>query len=145
MAENATPERYTKKDPFPPPRPFFVLHAISAWSVKTRQAPSRHCRGCEGLWQVYGLPTTAMHEASTTPAPQFPTMMLQFPHRHCSSSLVSLSHDIAHHTSYHRKTTDSYQVLMYFEKKRPKKNRLRRIRRKRLQTICTPTAKKNAC
>ena len=59
----------TKKEPPPSPRPFFVLHDISAWSVKTRKAPSRHCRGCEGLRRVYGLPTAAMHKASTTPPP----------------------------------------------------------------------------
>ena len=27
-----------------------LVLAMSAWSVKIRRAPSRHCKGCEGLW-----------------------------------------------------------------------------------------------
>ena len=32
-----------------------LVLAMSAWSVKTRRAPSRHCKECEGLWSYdYG-------------------------------------------------------------------------------------------
>ena len=34
-----------------------LVLAMSAWSVKTRRAPSRHCRDA----RVYGHATTAMH------------------------------------------------------------------------------------
>ena len=37
---------------------------MSAWSVKTRRAPSRHCREA----RAYGLTTTAMHNNEYTPS-----------------------------------------------------------------------------
>ena len=113
MAEDATPEE--TKPPYPPRRRFFGLHAISTWWVETRQAPSRHCRAREGLRQVYGLPTTATHAASKTPAAPVPTLMLQFTHRPCSinSSLQSLSHDITHRTI----AVHQPKVVMYVELK----------------------------
>ena len=40
-----------------------LVQAMSAWSVKTRRAPSRHCRGA----RVYGYTTLAMHYMSTPP------------------------------------------------------------------------------
>ena len=40
-----------------------LVHAMPAWSVKTRRAPSRHCRDA----RVNGHKTTAMHEMSTRP------------------------------------------------------------------------------
>ena len=45
-----------------------LVHAISAWSVKTRHAPSRHSRDARG----YGHMTTAMHEYRVQPPPPFP-------------------------------------------------------------------------
>ena len=42
-----------------------LVHAISAWLVKTRRAPSRHSRDA----RVYGHTTTAMHKLSTPPPP----------------------------------------------------------------------------
>ena len=42
--------------------------AMSAWSVKTRRAPSRHCRDA----RVHGHTTTAMHGMSTPPNPPPP-------------------------------------------------------------------------
>ena len=38
---------------------------MSAWSAKTRRAPSRHCRDA----RVYGHTTTAMHDNDYTPPP----------------------------------------------------------------------------
>ena len=40
-----------------------LVLAMSAWSVKTRRAPSRHCRDA----RVYGHTTTAMHDNEYTP------------------------------------------------------------------------------
>ena len=40
-----------------------LVQAMSAWSVKTRHAPSRHCRDA----RVYGHTTTAMHEIEYIP------------------------------------------------------------------------------
>ena len=40
----------------------FALGAMSAWSGKTRRAPSRHCRGA----RVYGHTTTVMHDQMST-------------------------------------------------------------------------------
>ena len=40
-----------------------LVHAMSAWLVKTRRAPSRHSRDA----RVYGHTTTAMHKLSTPP------------------------------------------------------------------------------
>ena len=37
-----------------------LVLAMSAWSVKTRRAPSRHCRDA----RVYGHTTTAVHDRS---------------------------------------------------------------------------------
>ena len=45
-----------------------LVHAMPAWSVKTRRAPSRHCRDA----RVYDHTTTAMHDdmsMSTLPPP----------------------------------------------------------------------------
>ena len=39
--------------------------AVSAWSVKTRRAPSRHCRDA----RVYGRTTTAMQDIEYTSRP----------------------------------------------------------------------------
>ena len=44
-----------------------LVLAMSAWSVKTRRAPSRRCRGA----RVYGHMTTATHDMST-PQPLLP-------------------------------------------------------------------------
>ena len=45
------------------------VHAMSAWSIKTRRAPFRNCRDA----RVYGhTTTTVMHEISTTLAPTLP-------------------------------------------------------------------------
>ena len=49
----------TRRTPHVAPR---LVQAISAWSVKTRRAPSRHGRDA----RVYGHTTTAMHKLSTT-------------------------------------------------------------------------------
>ena len=40
-----------------------LVQAMPAWSLKTRRAPSRHCRDA----RVYGHTTTAMNEMSTPP------------------------------------------------------------------------------
>ena len=48
-----------------------LLQSMSAWSVKTRRVPSRHCRDA----RVYGHTTTAMHDMGTPPVsspPLFP-------------------------------------------------------------------------
>ena len=42
-----------------------LVQATSAWSVKTRHAPSRHCRD----ERVYVHTTTAMHDNEYTPPP----------------------------------------------------------------------------
>ena len=42
-----------------------LVHAMSAWSVKTRRTPSRHRRDA----RAYGLKTSAVHEMSTPPPP----------------------------------------------------------------------------
>ena len=42
-----------------------VVLAMSAWSVKTRRAPSRHCKDA----RVYGHTTTAMHDNEYAPPP----------------------------------------------------------------------------
>ena len=42
-----------------------LVQATSAWLVKTRRAPSRHCRGAK----VNGHATTVMHKLSTRPLP----------------------------------------------------------------------------
>ena len=42
-----------------------LVLAMYAWSVKTRHAPSRHCRDA----RVYGHTTTAMHDVNTPPLP----------------------------------------------------------------------------
>ena len=42
-----------------------LVQAMSAWLVKTRRAPSRHCRDA----RIYGHTTTAMPQLSTTPPP----------------------------------------------------------------------------
>ena len=45
-----------------------LAQAMLAWSVKTRHAPSRHCRDT----RVYGQTTTAMHDNEyTSPSPPF--------------------------------------------------------------------------
>ncbi|CAN0160720.1 unnamed protein product, partial [Laminaria digitata] len=40
-----------------------LVQAMSTWSVKTRRAPSRHCRDAG----VYGHTTKAMHDTEYTP------------------------------------------------------------------------------
>ena len=40
-----------------------LVKAVSAWSVKTGRAPSRHCRDA----RVHGHTTTAMHDVEYTP------------------------------------------------------------------------------
>ena len=45
-----------------------MAQAMSAWAVKTRRAPSRHCRNA----RVYDCKTTAMHEMTTPPPPEAP-------------------------------------------------------------------------
>ena len=42
-----------------------LLQAMSAWSVNTRRAPSRHCRNT----RVYGHTTTVMRDNEYTPPP----------------------------------------------------------------------------
>ena len=50
--------------PPPPGASRFGARAMSAWSVKTRRAPSRHCRNAS----VYGRTTTGMHDNEYSPA-----------------------------------------------------------------------------
>ena len=45
-----------------------LVQAMSAWSVKARHAPSRHCRDA----RVYGHTTTAMRDIEYTPPPPPP-------------------------------------------------------------------------
>ena len=45
------------------------MRAMSVWSVKTRRAPSRHCRYA----RVYGHTTTATHDMSNPPSPLLPS------------------------------------------------------------------------
>ena len=45
-----------------------LVLAMSAWSVKTRRAPSRHCRDA----RVYSHTTTAVHDNEYTPPPPLP-------------------------------------------------------------------------
>ena len=44
-----------------------LVIAMSAWSVETRRAPSRHCR----VARVYDHTTTAMHDDEYTPPSRF--------------------------------------------------------------------------
>ena len=46
-----------------------LVQGMSAWSVKTRRAPSRHCRDA----RVYGHTTTAMHDMNGSPPPPTPS------------------------------------------------------------------------
>ena len=46
-----------------------LVLAVSAWSVKTRRAPSRHCRDAR---RVHGHTTTAMHDSEFTSDSPFP-------------------------------------------------------------------------
>ena len=50
----------TRRTPHVVPR---LVQAMSAWSVKTRRLPSRHCKDA----RAYGHTTTAMHDMSTPP------------------------------------------------------------------------------
>ena len=50
-----------------------LAQALSALSVKTRRAPSRHCREA----RVYGHATTAMHELSRLPPPRHTAVQQQ--------------------------------------------------------------------
>ena len=43
-----------------------LVQTISTWSVKTRRAPSRHCREA----RVYGHTTTAIHDIEYPPPPR---------------------------------------------------------------------------
>ena len=51
-----------------------LVNAVSAWSVKTRRAPSRHYRAA----RVYGHTPTAMHDTQYTPPPSPPHLLLFF-------------------------------------------------------------------
>ena len=57
-----------------------LVQAMSAWSLKTRHAPSRHCRDA----RVYGHTTTALHEIEYispieyTPPPPIPSERRDF-------------------------------------------------------------------
>ena len=55
--------------------------AISAWSGKTRRAPSRHCRDA----RVYGRTTTAMHAIEYTPSPPYIGWVSVGWQRHCKT------------------------------------------------------------
>ena len=70
-----------------------LVQAMSAWSVKTRRAPSRHCTDI----RVYGRTTTAMHDMSTPPpTPQRATCLLGYIARrvrHSHRSSVLSQHD----------------------------------------------------
>ena len=56
-----------------------LMQAMSAWSVKTRRAPSRHCRNA----RVFGQTTTAMQEDEYPP----------------SSLSLSVGNDVVKHAS----------------------------------------------
>ena len=63
-----------------------LVQAMSAWSVKTRRAPSRHC----GDARVYGHTTTIMHGMSTrTPPPCFPEKNENTFRSHCKAARPS--------------------------------------------------------
>ena len=49
-----------------------LVLAMSAWSIKTRRAPSRHCRGA----RVYDHTTTAMHDNEYPPPPAYDFFVL---------------------------------------------------------------------
>ena len=51
-----------------------LVQAVFAWSVKTRRAPSRHCRYA----RVYGHTTTATHDMSNPPSPLLPSPCLLY-------------------------------------------------------------------
>ena len=62
--------------------------AMYAWSVKTRRAPSRHCKGA----RIYGHTTTAMHDNEHT-HPYYRTVGLQrykYHHSACCARAVHL-------------------------------------------------------
>ena len=57
-----------------------LVLAMSAWSVKTRRAPSRRCKGA----RFYGHETAAMHDVSISPPPSpFNRCLLVFCVRSC--------------------------------------------------------------
>ena len=66
-----------------PLRAWCKVQAMSAWSVKTRRAPSRQCRDV----RVYGHTTTAMH-SNEYPPPR-PCLKPDFLSVYCLSSLLS--------------------------------------------------------
>ena len=92
------------KDRPPPPRPFLV-HAMSAWLVKTCRAPSRHCRGMRGsmaglrysdcghsLSEHYLRPPVPDLDAATcTPSLQYTTVVACCRYR--------MTSHITHHTT----------------------------------------------
>ena len=47
-----------------------LVQAVSAWSVKTRRAPSRHCSGAK----TYGSTSIAVHDVEYTPPPLPPML-----------------------------------------------------------------------
>ena len=51
--------------PIPPHGASRLVHAMSAWSAKTRRVQPRRCENVK----VYGLKPMAMHEISTLPLP----------------------------------------------------------------------------
>ena len=53
-----------------PTAPRAWCRKMSAWSVKTRRAPSRFCRGA----RVYRYTTTAMHDSEYTPSHPLPSL-----------------------------------------------------------------------
>ena len=70
-----------------------LVQAMSAWSVKTRRAPSRHCRDA----RVYGHTTTAMHDMSTLPPTPSPAARIvsfrrrrKIAIRHCAAVCAGL-------------------------------------------------------
>ena len=65
-----------------------VLAMSAAWSVKTRRAPSWHCRDA----RVYGHATTAMHDMSTPPHPRPPATQIYLKHMEgCPAEAIMIS------------------------------------------------------
>ena len=62
-----------------------LMLAMSAWSVKTRRAPSRHCEYAK----VYGHATTAMHDNEYLPPPRLCTLHIASPGALVSPKVLS--------------------------------------------------------
>ena len=69
-----------------------VVQAVSAWSVKTRRVPSRHCRDAT----VYGRVTTTMHHMITPPPPYSLSSLRNF---NSTPALVALTLPYPSHTA----------------------------------------------